>query len=138
MAAKIPVMRAAEALKLVLTQAIVTLIIAASLLLFKDGATLAYSALAGGAIAALANGWFALKVFGRRRKGEVDAATELRAFYWGEINKLVLTGALFVAAFVLIRPVSGAALIAAYFMVHMTPFVVSVFIKQQHTQKERT
>ena len=51
----------------------------------------------------------------------------LRSFYWGEINKILLTGALFVAAFVLIRPVNGAALLAVYFLVYMTPLVVDYF-----------
>jgi ATP synthase protein I len=114
---------------LVLWQLAVTLILSAILLAVfsESGWTIAYSALTGGLIATLANGWFALKVFNPKRKD--DAVVMLRSFYWGEINKLIFTGAMFIAAFVLIRPVNGAALIAVYFFVHMTPFVVNMFMK---------
>ena len=114
----------------------VSLLVSAMLLVFADnGRVLAYSALTGGMIATLANGWFAIKVFGRRRNAHnPDPVVMLRAFYRGEINKLIFTGAMFVAAFVLIRPVSGAALIAVYFLVHMTPFVASMFIRNSTTQ----
>jgi ATP synthase protein I len=96
-----------------------------SLLLLVVDWTAAYSALAGGLIAALTTAWFALKVFGN--KGVDEPIVVLRSFYWGEINKILLTGALFVAAFVLIRPVNGAALLAVYFLVYMTPLVVDYF-----------
>lgn len=94
------------------------------LLVFVDW-TAAYSALTGGLIAAVTTAWFALKVFGVKQINE--PVVVLRSFYWGEINKILLTGALFVAAFVLIRPVNGAALLAVYFLVYMTPLVVDYF-----------
>ena len=129
-----PVLSARQAFTLVLVQLAVTLLVAAILAVVFSGRgwVLAYSALTGGLIATLANGWFALKVFGRRRR-EADPVVLLRSFYVAEFNKLILTGAMFVAAFVLLRPVSGAALLAVYFLVHMTPFAASMFInKQQH------
>ncbi|MCW8924597.1 MAG: hypothetical protein OQK69_13375, partial [Gammaproteobacteria bacterium] len=64
-----------------------------------------------------------------------EPAVELRSFYWAEINKIVLTGAMFVAVFVLIRPVNGAALLAVYFLVYLTPLVVDV-IKQPKRRRE--
>ncbi len=121
-----------QAFGLVQSQLAVTVLLSIILLvLFDDtGYTTAYSGLAGGLIATLANGWFALKVFNLKQKN--DPLLMLRSFYWGEINKLVLTGALFVAAFVLLKPVNGAALIGVYFVVHMTPFVASIFYKNTH------
>ena len=110
-------------------QLAVTVLLSAILLVvyIESGWVDAYSGLTGGMIATLANGWFALKVFHHKRDG--DAVMMLRSFYWGEINKILFTGAMFIAAFILIRPVNGAALIAVYFLVHMTPFIASMFIK---------
>lgn len=73
----------------------------------------------------LANAWFALKVF--RVEATVTAETLLTTFYVGEIYKFILTGAMFVIAFVLIKPLSVAALLITYFIVHMTPAVLNVF-----------
>ena len=96
-----------------------------SIMLLVVDWTAAYSALAGGLIATSTTAWFALKVLGSKAKDEPIVV--LRSFYWGEINKILLTGALFVAAFVLIRPVNGAALLAVYFLVYMTPLLVDYF-----------
>lgn len=109
----------------VVPQLILTVVLSVSLLFISVIA--AYSALAGGFIAIITSTWFALKVFTARRTNE--PAVELRSFYWAEINKIVLTGAMFVAVFVLIKPVNGAALLAVYFLVYITPVVVDV-IKQ--------
>ena len=84
----------------------------------------AYSALTGGLIASIANAWFAYKVF--RISPNNEAVTMLASAYMGEIYKIVLTGAMFLSAFVLIKPVSAWVLLISYFVVHMTPAVVSV------------
>lgn len=112
-------------------QLLLTLICTA--LLFLYDLTAAYSGLAGGFIATLASSWFAYKVFSNRHVNEPVMA--LRAMYWGEINKIVFTGAMFVAAFVLIKPVNGAALLAVYFLVHISPVVVDYF-KQPKRRRE--
>jgi ATP synthase protein I len=96
-------------------------------------ATVAYSALIGGLIAIVTSTWFALKVFTARSTNE--PAVELRSFYWAEINKIVLTGAMFVAVFALIKPVNGAAVLAVYFFVYITPMVVDV-LKQPKRRRE--
>lgn len=106
----------------VIPQLILTLVASALLLLVSVPA--AYSALAGGLIAIVATTWFAIKVFaGRDTK---QPAVELRSFYLAEINKLIITGAMFVAVFVVIKPVNGAALLAVYFLVYITPIIVDV------------
>jgi ATP synthase protein I len=99
--------------------------------------TAAYSGLVGGLIAALANGWFALKVYTAR--GEHPAQV-LRAFYWAEINKLLLTVSMFVAAFLLLKPVNAAALLAAYFFIHVTPAIMGAIsaFKSRKNANERT
>ena len=100
---------------------IITSIVLAALLLLHD-LTAAYSGLIGGMIASLSNGWFALKVFSAR---SAQPAQALRSFYWAEINKLIMIGSMFVAVFVIIRPVNAAALLAAYFLVHMVPAMLA-------------
>jgi ATP synthase protein I len=103
-----------------LAQFAATGLIFISLLVFD--ATLAGSSLAGGLIATVATGWFAVKIFaGGRKPGLENGAVAVRQFYWGELNKVVLTAALFVIAFIYIRPVSAAALLGTYLMVHITP-----------------
>ena len=117
------------AFRLVLAQLAVTVSLAAVLFIYggDDAArTSAVSALAGGMIATVANGWFSLKVFGQTTD---DVKVMVRSLYLGEANKLLMTAAMFAAAFVLIDPVNGFALIAVYFLVHMTPFVATVFMK---------
>ncbi len=121
-----------QALRFIVAQFLVTLVVTVALLMVDY--TIAYSALVGGLIAALANAWFALKVFrcsssaGLSEAGSNQTAeTILATFYVGEIYKFLFTGAMFIMAFVLIKPISVIALLITYFLVHMTPAVVNVF-----------
>lgn len=127
-----------HALRFVLAQLIVTLIISALLLIIgytSADYTNAYSAFLGGLIATLANGWFALKVFRSRKvdhqiihQPEKAAETLLATFYTGEIYKFIFTGAMFVIVFKLITPISVIALLATYFLIHLTPAAVNFFV----------
>ena len=109
------------AINYIKSQLILTITISL-VLLFLD-VVLAYSALTGGLIATIASAWFAYKVF--RVSPDSAAQTMLASAYMGEIYKIILTGALFICAFVLIKPVSAAALLITYFVIHMTPAMVS-------------
>jgi ATP synthase protein I len=122
---------ARQATGFIIAQLAATIILSGILLgwFWPNGLTAAYSALTGGMIATLANAWFALKIFGNSKS--TDPAAVLRGFYWGELNKIIFTCAMFVGAFVLIRPVNAAALLAVYFFVHMTPAVVNIFSKHK-------
>mgnify|MGYP000111793627 CR=1 FL=1 len=115
----------------VIPQLVVTVIVSALLLFISYAA--AYSALTGGLIATVTSAWFAFKVFAGRKTN--DPAKELQTFYLAEINKIVMTGAMFIAVFVLIKPVNGAALLAVYFLVYITPAVVDV-IQQPKRRRE--
>ena len=122
---------ARQARGFIIAQLATTILLSALLLgwYWPEGWTAAYSALTGGMIATLANAWFAHKVLGGRQPEEPTAV--LRGFYWGELNKILFTCAMFVAAFVLIRPVNAAALLAVYFFVHMTPAVVNMISRRK-------
>ena len=110
-----------QAINYIKSQLILT--IAISIILFFFDVVMAYSALTGGMIATIASAWFAYKVF--RVSPDSAAQTMLASAYTGEIYKIILTGALFICAFVLIRPVSALALLITYFVIHMTPAMVS-------------
>lgn len=114
-----------QAINYIKSQLILTMAISISLL-FID-VVMAYSALTGGMIATIASAWFAYKVF--RVSPDSAAQTMLASAYTGEIYKIILTGALFICAFVLIKPVSALALLITYFIIHMTPAMVSVLGK---------
>ena len=96
------------------------------ILLFFDR-VVAYSSLIGGLIATLANAWFAIKVF--RVKPTAAAETLLTTFYVGEIGKFVFTGAMFMIAFVMIKPISVVTLLLTYLFIHIIPAVQNVFAK---------
>jgi len=110
-----------QAIIYIKSQLILTIAIS-TILLFID-VVMAYSALTGGLIATIASAWFAYKVF--RVSPDSAAQAMLASAYVGEIYKIILTGALFICAFVLIKPVSAAALLITYFVIHMTPAMVS-------------
>lgn len=112
-----------QAIMYVQSQLILTVVISAMLFFF--GAVQAYSALTGGLIATVASAWFAYKVF--RVRPDSAAVTMLASAYMGEMYKIMLTGALFLCAFVLIRPISAVSLLITYFVIHMTPAMVSAF-----------
>lgn len=105
------------------SQILLTAVISAVMLFFDE--VMAYSALTGGLIATIATAWFAYKVF--RVSPDSAAQSMLASAYMGEIYKIILTGALFLCAFVLIRPISAVALLITYFVIHMTPALVSTF-----------
>ena len=121
-----------QAIRFIIAQLAVSVLLSALLLFFNW--TAAYSGLVGGMIATLATAWFAVKVFGV--KLNQDAVNIVRTLYLGEINKILITVSLFIAAFVLIRPVNAAALIAVYFFVYLTPFVISVFFDDETYKTE--
>ena len=112
--------------RFILAQLMTTISLSAVLLVYDY--TVAYSALAGGMVATLANAWFAIKVF--RVDTNETPETVLATFYVGEIYKFVFTGAMFVVAFVLIKPLNIVAFMGLYFLIHMTPAVVNVLSKE--------
>lgn len=110
-----------QAYRIVLSQLAATLLIA-FLLLFWDR-VFAYSGFAGGMIAALANGAFAFRVFVPYQAQQPGRL--LARFYGGELLKLVITGLLFAAVILWLKPLSVGALFGVYFIVTMMPMFIS-------------
>ena len=71
-----------------------------------------YSALLGSLVAVVPNAFLALRLAVPRR--DPGAHALVRAAYIGELGKLALTVLLFSLVFTLVRPLSGAALFAAF------------------------
>jgi ATP synthase protein I len=115
-----------QAFRFIITQLVATIVLSAVSLIFDF--TIAYSSLTGGLIATLANAWFAIKVF--RARPTVAPETLLTLFYVGEIYKFIFTGAMFVMAFVLIKPINVVALLVTYFLIHMTPAVMNALSRE--------
>lgn len=112
-----------QALRYILVQMALTLSVSA-LIFFYDLVT-AYSVLTGGIIATVSNAWFTYKVY--RVGPDQEAKAMLASVYVGEAYKIILTSALFICAFVLIKPIDAAALLITYFLVHISPLLVNVF-----------
>lgn len=114
--------------KIVLIQFVLSLMAGAiSWLLVRDAAT---SVIAGGLIASLANGYFAWKVFARQR--ETESAQILSTYYRAEVGKIVLTVMLFVFAISVIKPLNVIALMIAYLLITMIPWLASFFINDDN------
>lgn len=94
-----------------------------SWVLIKDAAA---SVLAGGLIASLSNGYFAWKVFAKQR--ETESAQILSTYYRAEVGKIILTVMLFVFAISVIKPLNVIALMSAYLLITMIPWLASFFI----------
>ena len=103
----------------------------AGLLVWLFDQTYAISVLAGGATASLANGYFAWKVFGKQQ--EAGETQILSTYYKAEVGKIILTVSLFVVVFNVIKPLNVIALMCAYLLITMIPWLVSFFI---NTDKE--
>jgi len=99
------------------------LLVLAGLLWLMDR-QLALSALAGGIIAGIAHFWFTWRVF----TGVANEAGQiLGTVYRAEVGKIILTVMLFITAFVTIKPMSVASLMAAYFFTTCIPWLASYF-----------
>jgi ATP synthase protein I len=88
------------------------MLITGSLLLMVRDPVWAASALCGGLVAVVPQAWFALRAF--RHRGARSARAVARSGYAGEVGKFLLSAAGFAAVFILLRPVSGAAVFAGY------------------------
>jgi len=87
----------------------------------------ALSALVGGLISALGNGFAAARIFVPYRAQEPDKL--MGRFYGAELGKLVLTGLLFAAAILWVEPLSVGALFGGFLVIQMIPILVAHFLE---------
>lgn len=84
---------------------------------------IAYSALLGGVLFILPNAYFTAYAF--RYCGSAQAARIVRAFYWGEAGKLVLTMVGFALAFRFVTPLHVPAMIGGYCLMIVSQWLIA-------------
>lgn len=103
--------------KALLYQVGLTLLVAAGLVF--TGAEHGYSALIGGGIATVANGlfaWWVFQPYRAQQPGHVVAR-----MYGAELAKLAFVALAFVGVFLWVEPLSVAALLGCFLVVHLVP-----------------
>ena len=110
-----------QARRIVLGQFLASIAIATALLTI--GPVHAYSALAGGVIAATSNALFAGRVFADYRAQHIEKL--LYRLYRAEFVKLAVVGVCFAGVVLWVEPLSVGALFGAFLTVHLTPAVLS-------------
>ena len=95
-----------------------------SVLVLPIGWVYTYSALVGGLIATLTNGYFARRIFRPYRAQEPGKLVS--SFYGAEFKKLLLTSLMFAGAILWIDPLSIGAFFGGYLIIQLVPAVVSV------------
>ncbi len=113
---------AVQAKKIVLSQLGATAAIA--VLVLPIGWVYTTSVLLGGMIAALANGYFATRIFRPYRAQKPEKL--VFSFYGAEIKKLLLTGLMFLGAILWVDPLSIGALFGGYLIIQLVPAILSV------------
>ncbi|RZV38133.1 MAG: F0F1 ATP synthase subunit I [Chromatiales bacterium] len=104
----------------------------AAVLLGVFGKVAGYSAMLGSLTAVIPNAFLALRLMAPRR--DPGAQSLMRAVWIGEVGKLALTVILFVLVFVLVRPLSPAALFAGFIVSQMV--VLSGLLMRGSTETE--
>ena len=106
-----------RAKRILVIQVVLTLLLAGAAWLHDVHA--AQSALLGGTITTVANGLFALVVFGRYRAQ--DPGKLVFRFYGAELLKLGFVVAMFAASFAWVAPLNLVTLFGAFFLVQVLP-----------------
>jgi ATP synthase protein I len=106
-------------LKVLVLQVGIGLVLAAAFWGF-DGRVAGYSALLGSLTCVIPNAFLALRLIAPRR--DPGASALVRAAYIGELGKLGLTVLMFSIVFVLVRPLSAAALFAGFIAAQLMTF----------------
>ena len=99
------------------------------------GPVAGYSALLGSLTCVIPNGFLALRLVVPRR--DPGARALIRAAYIGELGKLGLTVLMFSVAFVLVRPLSPAALFAGFIAAQLVTFA-GFLVRDKVTIEETT
>ncbi len=105
----------AQVWRTVIAQIVLALL--ASVLLLYWGVTEAVSGLIGGLAAAAGNGFLGFFVFQRYRAQQPGAM--LGRFYMAEIARLALIGLVFLLSVLYLRPISIAAMLGIFLIVHL-------------------
>jgi ATP synthase protein I len=117
-------------LKMLVAQVVVGAVLAALLWSFFGGVA-GYSALLGALVCVIPNAFLALRLAVPRR--DPGAQALVQAAYIGELGKLALTVLMFVLVFTLVRPLSAAALFAAFIVTQLVTLSGLLMRSEQET-----
>ncbi|MGB5491533.1 MAG: ATP synthase subunit I [Woeseiaceae bacterium] len=117
-------------LKMLVAQVGVGAVLAALLWSFFGGVA-GYSALLGALVCVIPNAFLALRLAVPRR--DPGAQALVQAAYIGELGKLALTVLMFVLVFTLVRPLSAAALFAAFIVTQLVTLSGLLMRSEQET-----
>jgi ATP synthase protein I len=117
-------------LKMLVAQVGVGAVLAA-LLWSLFGGVAGYSALLGALVCVIPNAFLALRLAVPRR--DPGAQALVQAAYIGELGKLALTVLMFVLVFTLVRPLSAAALFAAFIVTQLVTLSGLLMRSEQET-----
>ncbi|MBU2678631.1 MAG: ATP synthase subunit I [Gammaproteobacteria bacterium] len=98
------------------------------------GDVVGYSALLGSLVCVIPNAFLALRLAVSRRDAGAEAL--VRAAYLGELGKLALTVLFFSLVFVLVRPLSAAALFAGFIVTQMMTLAGLLMRREQEPRDE--
>ena len=118
-------------LKVLAAQIGIGLVLAAALWVLY-GHVAGYSALLGSLTCVIPNAFLALRLVVPRR--DPGARALIQAAYIGELGKLALTVLMFSSVFVLVRPLSVAALFAGFIAAQLMTFAGLLLRDQQETE----
>ncbi len=105
-----------------LMQAALILLVSAACLLISK--VQAYSALLGGLIYLVPNGYFTLRVMGNRHVS--GARNALANMYASEIGKMLLVAALFASTFMLVQPLSPFSLFGTFILLQLSGWMLQL------------
>ncbi|MDP6198795.1 MAG: ATP synthase subunit I [Porticoccaceae bacterium] len=108
--------------KVALYQTLILLIVGGFLV--AENAVLAISVLVGGFIQIGPQAWFARQAF--KYTGATQVNQIVRAMYWGESGKIVLTAALFVTCFVLWDQLNFLAVFCAFIVMIPVQWIITL------------
>jgi ATP synthase protein I len=106
-----------RAKRILIIQVVLTIVLAGAATLYEPAAGM--SALIGGGITTVANGLFALMVFGSYRAQE--AGKLVFRFYGAELLKLGFVVLMLALTFIWVTPLNLVALFGAFFLVQVLP-----------------
>jgi len=105
------------------------LLVPASVLLLREP-VLAHSVLLGGLIQICPQLWFVRQAF--RFSGARRVQSIVRAMYWGETGKIILTAVMFVTTFLMVSPLDVGALFGSF----VTMFLVQSLLLFREVQSK--
>ncbi len=117
-------------MRVVLFQTLILAVV--SVLCLAKGLIAFYSALVGGLVFIIPNGYFAYKVFAY--SGAQAARKIVQSFYKGEAVKLILTAVLFTVVFIYVKPLDVLAMFLAYFILLVSNWLIPIVIGRKSLQ----